>query len=196
MTALATDDFNRADSGDLGANWTPVDSTFSIVSNTAQPVAFGSDASERYTGIAWPDDQYVQAAVSGIAGTGGGAGIGLMLRGSGVVGPSMNFYRIILNAAGANNLTVDKFVAGVNGPVTTRTQAFSNGDVLKAQISGTTLKLFKNGVQIGADITDSDIATGSPGVSYSSTITSGALNLWEGGDLTSPVDTGLAWIRA
>ena len=66
--------------------------------------------------------------------------------------------------------------------------AHGNGRA-RALAQGTTLKVSIAGVQQGANITDSAIASGRAGVAYSSTAVTPSLDDWEAGDLTSGVVT-------
>src|SRR4051812_40998588 len=68
MTTLATDDFNRANAGTLGANYSTngVYSQLTIVSNKAN--VFSLAASLR-TAEVYPNDQWAQATISGITGS-------------------------------------------------------------------------------------------------------------------------------
>ena len=52
-------------------------------------------------------------------------------------------------------------------------------------MTGTKLQIFLNGTQVGADVTDNSIASGSAGIAYSSTATSAAIDDWEGGPVTN-----------
>lgn len=195
MAVLATDDFNRADSADLGANWNPGIGPMQILSNKAtwgSAAGDGSDAGENYSAISWPDDQYGQVAISGQDTTGSGSGIGIMLR----YANSSNYYRIVVSGDAANNVVVAKVVSGGFTQITTRTQAWTNGDILKVEVQGNTLKVFRNGVQLGANITgDAALATGGVGMFYSSSANTIRADDFEGGDF-STASTGLAWIRA
>jgi hypothetical protein len=62
-----------------------------------------------------------------------------------------------------------------------RTGTFSNGNTLKLSVTGTTLKVFINGVQAGADATDSSISTGTFGIGYSGISSGTMLDDWDGG---------------
>ena len=180
-TTLATDNFNRADNADLGTAWDPMtgEGSWSIVSNHAEPTSLLSDSSESNNSVTWPDDQYSQAKITTSGGSsGGGEGTGVAVRMSAV---ARTYYRAVVNAAATNNIEVGKVVAGTFTSLGFRSATWVSGDVLKMQIVGTTIKIFQNGTQLGADITDSSIASGRAGISYSSQAVTGSLEDWEGG---------------
>jgi hypothetical protein len=194
MTVLATDNFDRADNTDLGANWTPRPNSMQILSQKVAAFVAGDDEAEAYTGISWPDDQYVQVAVSGLTTTGGGTGIGVILR----CADGNNFYRVVVSGEASNNVSVSKQVATVFTTITNRTTAWSDGDVLKVDVIGDTLRVYKNGVQLGADIAgDGALATGAVGIGYSSTASAARADLFEGGSPDTPgAQNQIAWVRA
>jgi hypothetical protein len=198
MAVLATDDFNRADAANLGANWTAGIGPMQILSNQAtwgSGPGSGTDAGETYTGggVVWPNNQYGQIAISGTATTGAETGIGIILR----YLNSNNFYRIIVNGEASNNITVAKIASGSYSVITSRTQAWTGGDTFKAEIQGTTIKVYRNGVQLGADISDSSVASGDVGMFYSSTAFLIRADNFEGGDF-APVgaQNQIAWVVA
>lgn len=191
MSILATDDFNRANNADLGANWTvnTGESAWKIVSNSAEPTtpSGAGDHSERYTGITWPNNQYVQAKV--VAANGGSdsndEGVGISLR---CASGARTYYRVIIcDGSSTNNVGISKQIAGSYTNLGFRSQTFAANGVLYAEIVGTTLQVKWNGTNLGASFTDSSIASGSPGVSLSSNLFTAILDDWEGGDLSAAI---------
>lgn len=74
----------------------------------------------------------------------------------------------------AGTLEVHRWSAGASAAtIASFAQSFANGDTLKAQIIGTTLKVYKNGAQIGADYTDANVASGQFGITYTFAGTAG-----------------------
>lgn len=198
MTELASDAF-AGTGADLGANWTPVHNTFKRVSDHAEPTSLLSDACEMYDGgITWPDDQYAQVTVSGTGSSGNNfVGIGVALRCSTAGG--QNYYRVIADpGAAVDSVSVTKRVAGVSTDIGASINvSWANGDILKAEIVGFDITIYKNGSQIGVR-TDagSSLASGKAGVAYSSTITAAQLDDWSAGDMVAGAQNQLAWIRA
>lgn len=189
---IAYDNFDTADADLAGANWGVRDPAgglgWDIVSNKIQPHTYAGDRANVYTSGTFANNQYAQAVVAGVTGTGGpGVGVAVRMTPTNLtLNANTTYYAACVNAAASNNVTVFRVVADAFTQITQRTQAFSDGDMLRLEASGTTLRVFRNGVQLGADITDANIASGSPGVAYNSTITAGTLDDWEGGDITAP----------
>ncbi len=183
---VATDNFNRANTvgPDLGPNWTNVFSGFfaangyQIVSNAAAPTTLGSDKMEYYSGASFANDQYSQAKMT-VSGTSGGTGPGVMVR----CGTNGSGYRVTVDKAVANNIQIGRFddssTFSTIGLLLTTT--WVDGDVLRIEAQGNTIRAFQNGVQLGADIIDAVLTTGTPGIGYSSTATAASLDDWEGG---------------
>lgn|SRR5574341_128517 len=186
MGVLATDNFNRADNTDLGAAWDPqpgfanpqADRVFNISANTAVPANVAKDSGENYNAVSWPNDQYSQAKAT-MSGTGAEAGVGVSVRCSTT---ALTCYRVVINKAATNNVSIAKFVAGVYTLLAQRTTTWVDGDIIYLEAQGSTLKVKQNGTQLGADIVDSAIASGRAGIGFSSTMTSASLDDWEGGD--------------
>lgn len=188
MSVLATDDFDRADNANLGASWDQITGEFAykLASNKAEPSVLNQDCAEYHSGIVWPDDHYGQCILT--PSTSGGSassdrGIGLAAR---AATAARTYYRLSTDATGAtNNIGLSKFVAAVKTNLWFRSLAIAAGDVVRLEVQGTTLRVFFNGVQLGADTTDASIATGSPGVSYSGTVGACSLDDWMGGDFVN-----------
>lgn len=191
MAALASDNFNRADTvgPDLGPNWTNVAvggfaaNGFQIVSNHAEPTTLGSDKLEFYSGAAWPSDHYSQAKVS-VTGTTVDTGPGVTVRSV----ADATCYRVVVCQAASNNVKLARIITGSLTTLDTFTSTWADGDVLKLEIQGTRLRVFQNGVQLDVDVFDTAIAVGAAGISYSSTSTSASLDDWEGGVFSSAAD--------
>jgi hypothetical protein len=185
MAVLATDDFNRANANPIGAPWAKVGGIpgdFQIVSNAATPTTLASDGAAVHTGITWPNDQYCQGKVF-VTGSGSSTGPGLALRGTTA---SETYYRLSFNAAGTGNVDLWRAVAATYTNLWNRTATFTTGDTVRFEIQGAVIRVFINGVQVGADFTDgSPIASGSPGLSSSSTSTTASVDDWVGGDFTA-----------
>ena len=178
---LASDNFNRAD-GAIGSNWAGVVGNFVVHTNFADASDLSSDAVMYWNAITFQSDQYAQCALYNLDGDNSTAGFGVCLRASTSVS---TFYRIVVSAGVTNNVEVSKFVNGVYTQLALRTQAFADGDILRAEIHGSTIQIYHNSVQMGADITDSSIATGQPGIAYSGALFNGDIDNWEGGDFAA-----------
>lgn len=195
MAVLASDDFNRANSGSLGSNWTDRGFGFDIVSNVASVVASGDDLESYWTGAlvgggSWPNDQYSQAAVTIASTGGGGQGVGMATRFT--TAGTRQMYRLVCDKAASNNIELSSFVSGSYALVGQRTSTITNGDVLRLESQGTTQRIFKNGTQVGASITNSAVASGSAGLSHSSSTTSASVDNWSGGDFAAGATSDVA----
>ena len=182
----ATDDFNRSNAGDLGANWTTVTSetTFHVNANQADPLSTVADCGSWYSGTASPaftDNQFSQCTMKTITGgsANDGTGVGVSVR---VASGARTYYRCVVNAAGSGNVEIAKSVAGTYTFLARTTSAFVSGDVLRLEVNGTTLTAYKNGVSI-LTIGDSSVTTGKPGLAYSSVLTAASVDDWSGGNL-------------
>jgi hypothetical protein len=181
----AKDSFDRANANPVDGAWTTVTSqtALQISSNKAIPANAANDCAAFYNALPFPNDQYAQAKVSTAAGAaGGGTGIGPMVRCSAADNTN---YRVVITHGATNNITLGKFVASAFTEIWQRTVTFVDGDILRLEVQGTTLRVYVNGVQVGADATDSSIASGAAGIAYSSNLASCTADDWEAGELVS-----------
>jgi hypothetical protein len=197
MTALASDNFTRANAANLGASWTPnttVAGHWQIVSNTAQAALVtgsyrNADAFYSGGGISWPNDQYSSVTISSITGTFPDAdddGPGPIVRRSSTPA-TMTMYAVFLDTSTNGNVSLNISDSGGSFTNLGRATATLNvGDVITLSVQGTTLKVLQNGIQI-LTATDSTLSSGVPGMfnSGDSGITSAAFSYWEGGSLVA-----------
>lgn len=169
-TQTNTDNFNRADEAPLsgGGNWSSTTNRIDLVSNQVQPAGTSNDREAIYTAWSNGDDQYSQIKVTAITGTAGN-GFGPCVRHNSTVG-TKTMYRLILNGDGEYELL--KFITGTPTSLASGTVTYSAGTALGLSINGTTLKMWYGGTQFGSNITDSGIASGVPGIAYSSSLSS------------------------
>ena len=187
---IATDDFNRANALGaglgLGPAWTLVfggpwaTNGFGISSNTAVPDSFGSDKLSIYTRVNFPNDQYAQCRVT-VTGTASDTGFGVALRSS---LDGANLYRCVVNKAGTNNVVIAKAVANAYTALQRYTVTWTDGDMFRVEIAGTTLTAYQNGVALSPTVSDASMASGYPGLVLSSAVTSGSCDDWEAGDFS------------
>jgi len=189
-TQTDTDNFNRANQSPLAGNWTSTNigpgSTLQITSNVVDSALPNSGADQESFWNTWShgDDQYSQAAIT-VTGTTSTTGFGVFVRHATSVS-TKTMYRCVINSAGAIDLAW--FNAGAYTQIATRSVTYSAGTLLGLSIQGTTLKIWYGGVQQGASITDSNIASGSPGICLSTSVTSGNIDNWDAG--TTPGSGG------
>lgn len=184
---LASDDFNRANGGLPGANWTlitgsdtpNISSNQVIDSNTGN----GNDANAFYSSITWPNDQYSKAVATTLVSQ---SVPGVVTRAD--TGAARTYLFGFFDTPGASaNHTIYKNVSNVltlietGGGVT-----FNNGDTLELRSQGTIHTIMRNGAKI-ANANDAAIASGAAGLSVVALTTggTGVIDSWEGGDLVA-----------
>lgn len=179
--ATYSDDFNRADSGAnacLGANWTcyaggSVSSTgFQILSNQAVVTASFTDRKAKWSGGAVANDQFSQITVVAVNATDYGQSvIARFVDGD-------NFYEFV--ALNSSLVRLRKWVAGVSATIDTQTLTVVNGDVMRIEVSGSSITCKINGSTVIGPITDTSFSSGGIGFESSNTAT---FDNWTGGDL-------------
>jgi hypothetical protein len=201
LTALASDDFNRADSSDNhfgSANWSSTGS-FNVSTNQALQ-STGVDAGCDYIGITWPADQWCQATWARLTTeTGSGDGNGLEVRSAPPGGgPGGTWYAVVVDTT--NDTEIGKRVSGTYTTLSTiNTSSWAVNDVIYLEVQGNTITVKKNGITI-MTVTDSAItAAGSPGFNFSSGggATGAIFDDWSGGDFnvaSLAVDEDGEWI--
>lgn len=171
MALPATDNFNRADAGSLGSNWTDQVNGAQIVSNTARAVTAGADQRVYWNADAFNSDHYSQVDLPNVfAGAGGptvraasGANTVYLLQVS-PSGGSYVLYRVV--AGGYANIGSG---SGTVSPATWRLEA--NGSSIVVICDGSTINTHS----------DATITGGAAGLYLDTTSTE--LDNWEGGNL-------------
>lgn len=187
MVDLASDNFDRADSTDLGAAWTPITTgQLHIVSNEVLMASVTSIKVEYYSAIApWPDDQFSQAKVAAYVATTSG-GLGVTVRVGGTTYYAGGKYTEITPANG--NRRIFKQAGGVRTGIATEAVDLASGDIVRLVASGSNISLFVN-TSLSCEAVDSAIATGSAGIWIRTLDTTGAsdhkIDNWLGGDFSS-----------
>lgn len=178
MSVLGTDDFNRANAGTLGANWTETTGSagFEIFSNAAANLGAGA-AFVSYTNATAPANQYSKVTVTQIQAS-SDEGMGPAAR---IATGALTGYFIQPN-------TVEvKVYKGVNDTYTqlgSDAAAGAANDIFQIEATGTSITAKKNGSTIVGPITDSSIASGNFGLWYGTSAAAQAhrVDTWEGGD--------------
>lgn len=180
--ATASDDFNRANENPLAGNWTTRGNALKLVSNAVTSVDLTSDAAAIWNANTFGNDQYSEANVSdtgGISAFDTGAGVSVRVNASG----SYTGYRFVIMHS---NYFLSKDVAGAYTQIATGSVTWTDGALVRLEATGTGL----TGLVAGATITtqtDASIASGSPGLLYSSELTTATWDNWAGGDLGGAV---------
>ncbi len=199
-TSIATDNFNRADSGSLGANWsdlypgwatTDIGTNRAVAADTSQPQVARWNGAGTFT-----DDQYAKAVVATRVWQSANYRTGVLVRASADIDANRDYYAFLLqhdNDIGQPTTTI--LVKCVNGTETTLATAASGiawaaNDTIELEVrtsgANAALKCFRNGVEITAMATTdstSPLSTGKPGL-YLQGNNTVAADDWEGGNLT------------
>jgi len=193
-----TDDFNRAD-GNVGANWTHIrdlawDATPpQIVTNAVYGKSGGTAHYQviRWAGTgAFSNDQYAEGTIAGMAFNGSQYFAGVVVRCSADTDAAADFIGAYVedDAANGSNHTVQvvEMVNGTSSTLATITGvAWTNTDKIGVEVIGSTIKVFKDRVQIGSNYT-ATLTTGKPGALLSGNGTALiGLDAIELGDATS-----------
>ncbi|GAX57316.1 hypothetical protein [Streptomyces olivochromogenes] len=148
MTTI-TDDFNRADSTNLGANWVEVSGDWSIISNQLSSGSAGGTIILRAAGTMATNDHSAQVTIAATA----AVSHGVWCRGNSNIsqgylwrndGTSWNLFSVV----GGSFTSIGSFAG-----------AAVAGDIAKVQAVGSTIKGFVNGVQ-RVSVTDTAVTTG------------------------------------
>lgn len=136
MTSFS-DDFNRANSTDLGAGWVEVSGDWSIVSNQLSPGAAGGTIILRAAGTMASNDHYAQATIAATT----TASQGVWCRGN------SNISQGYLWRNNGTSWDLFSVVGGSFTVIGTYTAASAPGDVAKVQAAGSTIKGYVNGIE-------------------------------------------------
>ena len=169
-TWATTDDFNRANSGDVGANWDSGytgDGALQIVGNRVRETT-ATDSTEIYNAVTLTSNQWASFTLA----TSSGAGVrapSLLLRFAAPATKSGYQFGILVN--GYATSVIRKWTAGSNVDLTSENAtAWAAGDVMRVEVNGTTLKLYRNGTLL-LSTTDGTYADGKSGIMiYSATV--------------------------
>jgi hypothetical protein len=108
-------------------------------------------------------------------------------------------YRFTADHAASNNVDISRIVAGARVTVVAFTQAWSDGDTWRFDVTGpsnaASLRLFLNGTMIQQATDTSSIASGTPGIFFGDNvdITSWSADTWSGGTVNTE---NVAWFTA
>lgn len=177
---MATDDFNRANAGNLGANWTNVDNGMQVDTNRAVGTVDVAVNTAYYSGASFSNDQYSEATLY----NGGVSRSLLIVR---LTGGGDMYYADFSVAAGRIQLW--KRVSSSFTQLGSDLAAPTSGLVYKLEVIGTAIKLYEGGVLVtGSSQTDSDVVSGSPGIG--AIATTEGWDDWTGADIGGDVPIG------
>jgi hypothetical protein len=174
----ATDNFNRANAANLGANWTALNGNIGVDTNAAYANGAGLEIGVIWNADVFGNDQYSQATLTA---NGGAAAIGVLVRGT--AGSGGTYYSYYIGGGG------DGFLAHTIAGTWVQIGATDSGvwavnDVLRLEAQGTTLRVYRNG-SLFRTVTDTNIASGSAGLSGFDASTGTKVDTWEGGNIAA-----------
>lgn len=147
--AIFTDDFNRANSSDLGAGWVEVSGDWAIASNRLSPGAAGGTIIARVATAMDTSNNYAQMTVAAA----GAVSHGVVCRGN------ANFSNGYLWRNDGTSWDLFSIVGGSFTNLGTFAGASAPGDVARVSADGTTISGLVNGV-VRVSVTNSHVATG------------------------------------
>lgn len=178
MSTIASDNFNRANAGTLGANWTTRDSlgVFGIVSNQASSTT--DNSASYWNANAFPNDQWSQCTVTNPGGaTNSGAGPSILQNTSGT-DSGYDAY------TATNGVGVWLANAGSYSQIGTLSATIAANAVIYMERQGSTILVKSNTVSLGT-VTNSTLASGKAGIQYGQGGATDALDDWSAGDFAS-----------
>lgn len=197
--ASVSDDFNRANNADAGANWTTQtgSSAMRINANQLMNIGTGTFSAEYWNANTFGDDQEASGVVGTELETSTGAsdlGIGPAIRMS-ITDETK--YVVIMSADTAREFQLLEFDAAggitVLGTYTAGTMA--PGDEGLTRGIGTTISGRLNGTE-RISVTDATLTTGRIGACGRQDSNACGLTSWAGGDTGPPPSYPIAWLTA
>lgn len=175
MALPASDNFNRADSGTLGSNWTKQSTDqLQIVSNQAAYTGVADSALVRWSADSFSADHYSQYTVSDNTKDHGPA-----VR----IASGSNYTCYFIRGTDGQMF---KIVSNAYTAIGTAKGAYSNGDVAKLEVTGTggsmALQAYKNGSTHGGTVNDTALSSGSAGI-WSWTESTNRMDDWSADDV-------------
>jgi hypothetical protein len=192
---VASDDFNRADAGNLGANWERTTGNSAdelrVVSNGVRGNAFGSSLGARYIAESFGPDQESSFVIPALPPSSNSSYDAATVRSTGT-GSSRSQYQVSVNitAAGGVDWFLTRVLAGSGTDVASGAVGtpWAPGDRIKCRtVEGagfTTVSFWRNTTQIATfnDTNGSRPSSGQPGIErYMIGSTHWNLDDWEGG---------------
>ena len=181
-STILSDNFNRADAANLGANWDVYTSfqTPQVVTNTCRALSAGVNAASGWSaGPALNNNQYAKAQIASWVDS--DSHVGVICRGS--IGANNNFYLLIARRQG--NTQLYRVDAGVLNPLAfVANPGWAVNDTVELEVIGTTLTAFRNGSSISLTSSDGIYASGRAGIWVNSNVSINNVyaDNWEAGN--------------
>lgn len=186
LVTAFSDDFNRTDAANLGSNWTSGYTSgdpIQVLSNVAAGTTNGTDAVETVNSVSIANDQWAQVTISAWTSDASTAEMVILLRYG--AGAAQTGYEVAVRQNGSFRTRVGYRIGGTlqAGSVSENAINWAAGDVLYAEIIGTTINTYRNGVSIGLPFTDANLASGRVGLRIHPG-NSGPLSSWAANDFS------------
>jgi hypothetical protein len=185
MSLPATDSFDRANGG-LGSNWTTIQNAPQIISNMFSGSVASDYSSAYWNADVFANDQYAKGTPTSTFGSEVGTQYVLVRAASG------QWYGAGIECS-TDSIYLQRFSGGsVSTVQIISATGLTLSDLVEIRAIGTTIRVFRNGPQVGTDQSDSTLASGSAGACVYSQLgdfTVAQLDNWEGGNIVTFVDT-------
>lgn len=160
----ASDNFDRAN-GALGANWTTRLGPGHSISSNQVVGSFADDTRSTFSGATWGATyQRVGCKVSNLLANAQYAGPTAFMSGSGATLNGVEFASD--GSSGTGHTAVWEWVSGSQSEILAIATTVAAGDLLEIEVdlAASTLKCYKNGVQVGTTLTYTNNPSGEPGI--------------------------------
>jgi hypothetical protein len=161
LPSAFVDNFNRANSANLGAAYEQLIGTLTVASNQCQGAAASVDHVARYLGV-FASNQFAQCKpISAIGASERYYGLGVRLSGT----ASFNGYTFNTRDDGLAGSGIYRWTAGLPTQIlaVSGTVSWLPTDIMKFEAEGSTLRVRKNGAQVLV-VVDATHTTGNPGL--------------------------------
>jgi hypothetical protein len=180
------DNLNRANETPLAGSYSTItgETAFNLSGNVVIPSSDAADCGARRNSRIYANDQSSSAILVSPS-SGVDVGMGLSVR---IAAAARTYYRFIVNVGGSS-AQIRRFIAGASTALDTYASVFVSGERWTFRVSGPAhaafLEVLRSGSVVRTFTDNSIIASGFPGISYSSTIAGCSADDWEGGELIS-----------
>lgn len=155
MALPASDSFNRA--APLGANWTQALATVTIASSTVYQASAAADSVAFWNADSFGNNQFSQATIVSVSSSVNYVGIAVRC----AVNTGYVFFTD--GASGSGHSEISRLSGGTFTTIKAIAATFATNDVIRLEVSGTTLSLYKNAGLVDT-ATDSNITSGAAGI--------------------------------
>lgn len=189
---IATDNFNRANSTDLGVNWDRNTQLIQVNINLCEVFNGTLDAVETWNANTFDPDQFSQITLIDFNGIGANnlSGVGVGVRWSS--GTTQTGYWFVANEHLTLGASIVKRIGGVSTTLAQANVNWSEGDVIRLEAEGNLLRGKRNGSVVLEVAADPAIVGIRPAICMAKGFVKRAqLDNWSGGDLVEGPPGGI-----